>query len=78
MEKPPLALPSNPTPAFLQAEHTRMLEYLTQIGSPGSPGFDESEILRTIDRLRDIEAAMPPEIRAQYAESLDSDDEVPF
>ena len=72
VEKPPPALPSNPTLAFLQAEHTRTLEYLNQIGPLGSPGFDESEILRTVDRLREIEPVivMPPEIRAH--------DEVPF
>jgi hypothetical protein len=45
--------------ADLLAEHTHLLVHLDQIGTPSLPGFDEAAILETIDRLHEIEAALP-------------------
>ena len=55
-----------------------MLAYLDEIQSPNSPSFDEEEILNTIDRLHEIEAAMPPETRARYVTPPNPDEEIPF
>jgi hypothetical protein len=79
MEKNPLPpLPPDPTVAFLQAEHARTLALLDEVGSPGTPAFDEGRILDAIDRLHEIRAAMPPEIRAQYVTPLDPHEDIPF
>jgi len=77
-KNPPPPLPPDPTVAFLQAEHARAVALLEEVGSPGMPAFDEARILDAIDRLHEIEAAMPPEIRAQYVTPLDPDKEVSF
>ncbi len=55
-----------------------MLAYLDRIGSPDTPDFDEGRILDTIDRLREIAAAMPAEVRAQYVTPLDPNEDIAF
>jgi hypothetical protein len=62
----------------LQAEHARMLVHLDDVGSPDNPAFDEGRTLVTIDRLREIEAAMPLGMRAQYVTPLDPWEDIPF
>lgn len=71
-------LPPEPSPAFLEAEHAQTLAYIEEVGWATAPSFDEGEILFGIDRLCEIEAAMPPDLRAKYRPALDPQEEVSF
>jgi hypothetical protein len=47
-------------------------------GAYGKPTFDAESILVAIDRLREIDAAMPPEMRVRYVGLLDPEEDIPF
>lgn len=81
MDHPPspldTPLPISPSGAWLETEYARTLAYLEKVSAVGTAEFNEEKILEAIDRLKQIERAMPPEMSARYADKADPDD-VPF